>query len=314
MGRCIPGSCAVSGLIQARDTVCCPLCGIRPSRPWTRDGGWTVVRCSGCDLLITWPRPDDSTLAGIYGDQRYYEGRSMGCCARAAWTQRARAILETLGFSLRSVLDFGAGEGHLVNALREMGLAAEGIETSPFGRAVARRMYDLELRAEVPADPCGQFQLVTLIHSLEHVADPVGTLTELRALVEPGGMVFIEVPHAGSVDIWWPRRRREILDLPLHLYHFVPATLVRVVERAGLRVVEVRLSNPDILEWALKKRARWRNVEGAGEGIAGGAEAGWSPSNTAPGSVRSLWASRMLPWIRRHFPGGKLQLLATRSS
>jgi SAM-dependent methyltransferase len=239
----------------------------------------------------------------------------MGCSARAAWNQRARAIVETLGFSPRSVLDFGAGEGHLVNALREMGLAAEGIETSPSGRTAARRMYDLELRAEVPADLCGQFQLVTLIHSLEHVADPVRTLTELRAAVEPGGTVFIEVPHARSVDMWSPRRRREILDLPVHLYHFVPATLVRVVERAGFRVAELRLSNPDILEWALKKRARWRNVERVvGDGMAPVTEVALPVSNAAPGSVRSLWASLVLPWVRCHFPGGKLQLLATRIS
>jgi SAM-dependent methyltransferase len=304
----------VSGLIQARDTVSCPLCGIRPSRRWTREGGWTVVRCSSCDLRITWPRPDDATLAGIYGDQHYYESGGMGCSARAAWPQRARAILETLGASPRSVLDVGAGEGHLVNALREMGLTAEGIETSPFGRVAARRMYGLDLRAEVPADLCGQFQLVTLIHSLEHVADPVRTLTALRAAVEPGGMVFIEVPHAGSVDMWWPRRRREILALPVHLYHFVPETLVRVVERAGLRVVEIRLSNPDILEWALERRARWRSANEAGEGIAGGADAGLSPRNTAPGRVRAAWASRILPWVRRRFPGWKLQVLATPAS
>jgi SAM-dependent methyltransferase len=290
------------------------LCGICPSRPWTREGDWRVARCSGCDLLITWPRPDEATLAGIYGDQSYYERRSMGCGARAAWSHRARGILDTLGFSPRSVLDFGAGEGHLVNALREVGLAAEGIETSPSGRTAARRMYDLELRAEVPADLCDQFQLVTLIHSLEHVADPVKTLTELRAAVEPGGMVFIEVPHAGSVDMWWPRRRREILDLPVHLYHFVPATLVRVVERAGFRVAELHLSNPDILEWALKKRARWRNVERVGDDMAPVTEVGWSVSYAAPGSVRSLWASRLLPWVRRHCPGGKIQLLATRAS
>jgi SAM-dependent methyltransferase len=302
------------GVAEATGTVCCPLCGISPSRPWSEEGDWRIVRCSGCGLLITWPRPDDATLARFYGEESYYESRTMGRGATAAWNQRARAILEAVRFSPRSVLDFGAGEGHLVRALREMGIAAEGIDTSPSGRAAARRMYDLELHAEGSADLCGRFQLVTLIHSLEHVAEPVGTLTELRAAVEPGGMVFIEVPHAGSVDMWWPRRRREILDLPVHLYHFVPATLVRVVERAGLRVVELRLSNPDILEWALKKRARWRDVERAGEGIALGTEGGWSPNNTATGSVRSLWASRVLPWVRRHFPGGKLQLLATRAS
>jgi SAM-dependent methyltransferase len=292
-------------------TVACPLCGVGPSRSWTHEGPWRVVRCLGCDLLITWPRPDDVTLAGIYGDRHYYESGGMGCSAKAAWPQRARGMLETLGFSPRSVLDFGAGEGHLVNALREMGLAAEGIETSPFGRVAARQMYDLELRAEVQADLCGQFQLVTLIHSLEHVADPVSTLTALRAAVEPGGMVFIEVPHAGSVDMWWPRLRREVLALPVHLYHFVPDTLVRVVERAGLRVVEIRLSNPEILEWALERRARRRTGRDAGGSISGGRELGLSPRSRPRGRVRSVWASHVLPWVRCHFPGRKLQVLAT---
>src|SRR5690242_21748357 len=111
---------------RVESTVCCPVCGVCRSRPWTRENKWKVVRCSGCDLLITWPRPDDATLAGIYDDRRYYESRSMGSGAGTAWNERARAILKTLSFSPRSVLDFGAGEGHLVSALRRMGLAAEG--------------------------------------------------------------------------------------------------------------------------------------------------------------------------------------------
>jgi nucleoside-diphosphate-sugar epimerase len=52
---------------------------------------------------------------------------------------------------------------------------------------------------------------------------------------------------------------------------------------------------------------------GAGR-IAEEAEPGWLPSNTAPSSVRSPWASWMLLWLRRHFPGGKLRMLATRVS
>jgi hypothetical protein len=139
-------------------------------------------------------------------------------------------------------------------------------------------------------------------------------LIDLRAAMEPGGMMFIEVPHAGSVDMWWPRRRREILDLPVHLYHFVPATLIRVVERAGFRVAELRLSNPDILERALETRARRRNagkVSGDMPPITG---VGLPVSKAVPVSVRSLWANRVLPWVRRHCPGGKIQLLATRAS
>lgn len=81
-----------------KNTVCCPVCGTCRSRTWTREYKWKVVRCSRCDLLITWPRPDEATLARIYGDKGYYERRSMGSEAIAAWNQRARAILEMLGF------------------------------------------------------------------------------------------------------------------------------------------------------------------------------------------------------------------------
>jgi hypothetical protein len=73
-----------AGGIQVSGAVYCPLCGICPSRSWTQEDDWRVFRCSGCDLLITWPRPDDATLARIYGDQSYYQGRSMVCSASAA--------------------------------------------------------------------------------------------------------------------------------------------------------------------------------------------------------------------------------------
>jgi SAM-dependent methyltransferase len=282
-------------------TVSCPLCGLAKSRPWIRQGEWTVVRCAGCDLLITWPRPDSATLARIYEDEAYYDNGGMGRSASEAWRDRAGGILGALRTSPRSVLDFGAGEGHFVHALREMGVVTEGVEPSPAGRAAASRLYGLELRSEVSHDLNDRFELVTMVHSLEHVVNPVRTLSGVKALLKPAGMVYIEVPHAGSVDMWWPRRRREILSLPVHLYHFVPATLVRVVEDAGLSVLE--------------QRARWRNFGGSVKGfVPPGAEVGSVGRHMIPGSIRSLWASRVLPWVRRRCPGGTLRLLATRSS
>ena len=295
--------------------VSCPLCGLVGARLWIRHGEWTVVRCTGCDLRITWPRPDEGTLARIYEDEGYYDSGGMGHTASGAWLERARGILGALQTRPGSVLDLGAGEGHFVHALREMGLMAEGVEPSPAGRAAARRLYGLDLLCQVSHDLHSRFDLVTMIHSLEHMANPVHTLAQAKELLKPSGMVFIEVPHAGSVDMRWPRRRREILSLPVHLYHFVPATLVRVVEGAGLRIVDLRLANPDILEWLLKVRARWRPPKGPGEvGVrAGGGVDSAAPYRTS-GRARSLWASRVLPWVRRYCPGGQLQLVATRIS
>jgi SAM-dependent methyltransferase len=248
----------------------------------------------------------------MYEDEGYYKSRGgVGVDARAASLEQARGILETLGSVPSSVLDFGAGVGHLVNALRAMGIAAEGVEASTVGRAAARRLYSLELHSGLSADLSGRFQLVTLIHSLEHVVEPVATLKKIAGLLELKGAVFIEVPHAGSIEMWRPRRRREILDLPHHLYHFDPRTLFRVVECAGLRVVEVRLTNPGVVEWALGLRARWvhacANLPVSPCGLR-------SHSVPVKGWVKSAWRQQVLPWVRHRFPGPIFQLVATRAS
>jgi len=65
--------------------------------------------------------------------RRYYEERSVERSAKGPWIRRIRGILDVVGYPPHSVLDFGAGEGHLVSALREMCIAADGIETSPPG-------------------------------------------------------------------------------------------------------------------------------------------------------------------------------------
>jgi hypothetical protein len=69
-----------------------------------------------------------------------------------------------------------------------------------------------------------------------------------------------------------------------------------------------------MLEWAFKVRARRSHVRRTNEDRAPGNVVGRPPGNMEASRVRLVWSSRLLPWVRRHFPGGKLQLLATRPS
>ena len=242
------------------------------------------MRCRGCGLLRTWPPPDRATLGSLYGSKDYYEDRSMGAASESAWVDRAREIVESLPRRPASVLDFGAGEGHLVHALRRRGLVAEGVEPFPAGRQAARERYGIELLEEPPVH--GRFDLVTLVHALEHVP---------------------EVPNVASVDMHRSSRRREILDLPVHLFHFAPRTLVRVIEKAGLKTLDLRLSNPDALEWLLARRAPRRPESAAPDQPAPAARPVHPPS-----TVRASWR-RLLPWLRQRLPGSRIQAVAARA-
>lgn len=290
----------------------CPLCGASPARRWRRHSGFTIVSCRGCGLRITWPRPSAAELAALYDDAAYYDARAMGAAVSAAWVERAREILAAVPAPVERALDVGAGEGHAVAALRALGVQAHGVEPSPAARAAALARYGVTLDAELPPAGDGSWDLVTYIHALEHFADPVDALRRAAARLRPGGCVFIEVPHARSIELLTRRGRERLLDLPAHLYHFVPATLTRVAERAGLEVSAVRLANPEALERLFAWRAR-RRAQGGGARAEGPVTAAPPAGGAAPRSAwRRHWGARVLPWLRERFPGYKFQLVARR--
>jgi SAM-dependent methyltransferase len=78
----------------------------------------------------------------------------------------------------------------------------------------------------------GKFELVCMIHSLEHFPDPHRGLVQARDRLTPGGVLFVEVPNVATNPF----------DLLIadHLLHFTPSHLRRLARRAGLGVSTVR--------------------------------------------------------------------------
>lgn len=288
----------------------CPLCGRVPARVVRRHAGFAIVRCGVCGLQVTWPRPDAALLQAFYARDDYYAAHAMDDAAAAGWKARAQGLLERVPEAVTRLLDFGAGQGHGVAAWRELGLDAEGVEPTANARARALATHGVRLHATLDELTSAAFDLVTAIHSLEHVADPLATLRALRARVRPGGYVLLEVPHARTVELWTRGGRERVLHLPAHLYHFEPETLARLVERAGLEVGEVWLVNPVFLERLFAWRAR-RGTQVTAPAHAATAAA-LRPATPARRGLRRVWAARLLPALRRRLPGYKFQLLARR--
>ncbi len=258
---------------------------------------------------MTHPRPSPEELDRVYKSGDYYQSRGMGEVRDTAWRERATGVLRTSGTQPHTLLDFGAGEGHLVHAMRESGIAADGVEPFALGRAAARERYGVELRETPPRDV--SYDLVTWIHSLEHTRDPVDGLRRCRDLLAPSGRLLIEVPHAGSIEMLRPMVRDKILDFPVHLFHFVPDTLSSVVHAAGFVVERVELSNPEFVERLLARR-RPRTSLGPPAVASGTSRHGAMPGEILrrPG----LWSGRLLPMIRTVAPGWKFTVVAKRGT
>jgi hypothetical protein len=78
-----------------------------------------------------------------------------------------------------------------------------------------------------------------LVHSLEHLDDPVQALSRVAALLRPGGVAFIETPSSESDDCRAHGEKWFAWNVQEHTCLFSPATLSLALEAAGLRILDV---------------------------------------------------------------------------
>ncbi len=84
----------------------------------------------------------------------------------------------------------------------------------------------------------GRFDLVTMWHFLEHDYDPLRTLLTAKRVLKPEGRLVIEVPRLDSVTFRLYRARWPGLQAPQHTVLFERKTLLNLVEKSGLEVVD----------------------------------------------------------------------------
>jgi len=101
----------------------------------------------------------------------------------------------------KSALDVGCGAGLLAEPLARLGAAVTAIDAAPELIAVAREHagrqgLDIDYRAEPVEQVGGQFDLVTSLEVIEHVADPGAFLHALAKRLAPGGLLILSTPNA----------------------------------------------------------------------------------------------------------------------
>jgi 2-polyprenyl-3-methyl-5-hydroxy-6-metoxy-1,4-benzoquinol methylase len=245
-------------------------------------GTWDLHACTSCGSAFLDPRPADAAIGALYAS--YYThapprpnlqpagalGRRLRALrnghidARLGYRAQpasplgaalgalppARALFERAVRSLPAagvVLDVGCGHGLWVAEIAALGWEARGIDLDERAVLAGRRAgLDLEVAtlAQHAARNAGAYDAVTLSHVIEHLPDPRAALADVRALLRPGGRVWIATPNLEA------RGHRRFgpdwvhLDPPRHLVLFRGRSLRAMLEEAGLRDVEVRAAVP----------------------------------------------------------------------
>jgi SAM-dependent methyltransferase len=144
------------------------------------------------------------------------------------------------------VLDLGCGRGELLEALRDAGVEARGVDADPAMVAACRRLglvADVGDALEVlRARAAGSLGGVTAIHVFEHLtaAAWMSVVEAAASALRSAGVLLVECPNPESLRVgagfFWvdPTHR-----VPVH-----PQALAFVMRSLGLEVVETRLLHP----------------------------------------------------------------------
>jgi 2-polyprenyl-3-methyl-5-hydroxy-6-metoxy-1,4-benzoquinol methylase len=116
------------------------------------------------------------------------------------WFQRHVAVYEWVASLVagKRVIDMASGEGYGAEILAGRASRVVGVEANPDAFEHARLRYRrANLRfersmVEVYAEPC---DAVVFLQTIEHVRDPDAVLEHFKAMLAPGGVVFVSTPN-----------------------------------------------------------------------------------------------------------------------
>jgi hypothetical protein len=206
----------------------------------------STLRCNECGLVFLDIRFDDSEMAGLYHgyrDETYtalrerfepgYRARNELIAAGSDYVRHVEEFLRTRTGVPGRVLDWGGDTGL----------------NTPFRREVAvHHVYDVSDRPVIDGARrldedeavANDYDLVVVSQVLEHIPFPADVIAQAVRAMGPETVLWVEVPHEAVM--------REAADPSAayldkrhwheHINFFTEDALARLLERAGVRVVE----------------------------------------------------------------------------
>lgn len=228
----------------------CIICGYQDSDHIFTKNGFDIVRCRHCQLVFVARQPGMDEIKDIYSFNHNYHiefadwGRHPAAEARADrhvdYLQKHKAA--------GRVLDVGCSAGFFLDRAQQAGWEAFGVELSEDTAAVARHRFGLDVRVGTLADDLfspGSFDTITLWDVIEHLKDPASALVAAKRLLKDDGILLLETPN---IEGLFPRLSYKVAALldywphpgpPYHLFEFSSRTIEKLLEKAGLRMIEL---------------------------------------------------------------------------
>ncbi|WP_052710411.1 class I SAM-dependent methyltransferase [Azospirillum thiophilum] len=237
----------------------CPACQGRADRAAYEKLGFRWDRCGVCATAFMNPRPSPETLAEFYARSELYRVWNDVIFPATRDVRRTRIFRPRMDRLLDLCVRHGLAGGCLVEVGAAHGiLCEEAGRTGRFSRVIAiepsavqaQTCRDLGIETlEAPVESVcgldGVADVVAAFEVVEHLSDPAAAVRAMTRLLKPGGLLMLSTPNVDGFEIATLDSASDSV-YPEHVTLFTPIGMRRMVEDAGLALVE--LSTPGQLD------------------------------------------------------------------
>lgn len=250
----------LSHLHKPKETLECPGCGNVVNPVIARFPDSSFVRCSRCDLvyLLSFSGHKSSYEEEYFNEQyRQQYGRTyledfvyikdasrhrvrhIKRILRSARIVRSARIAQKVAD--RTLLDVGCALGPFLQAAREEGLSANGIDISENSVRYVRDQLHIPAQKISFEDYEGKsIDIVTMWYVIEHFADLRPILAKVNRLLSIGGIFAFSTPNRRGIS-GWINQKKFLQNSPRdHQSVWSPKAARQLMKRYGFRIKKIR--------------------------------------------------------------------------
>jgi 2-polyprenyl-3-methyl-5-hydroxy-6-metoxy-1,4-benzoquinol methylase len=249
----------------------CILCARALRRIGADFTGKQIYKCDHCEYVTT-PIAAAAETSAIYDDPEYFDG--WGCNLEFDYDRFEpsvhRQVQDYLDFISKhtqgkSLLDVGTGSGLLPQMARTRGYEVEGTDLSKHvsENVPVKAGFPIHHGMIEDISFSRKYDVITMLHVLEHTSNPLSTLNRCGELLNEGGYVVVVVPNYQSLDsrikdflsaFKLKSRPYKHLALGHHNWVFSIKSLEILGEKSGLQIIHRQTQQP---AW---RAGRWHRL------------------------------------------------------
>lgn len=210
-----------------------------------------ILECNDCKLLFTTPCPAPDRIGDYYKSDDYlsHNESKKGIVPQIYNLVKKVNIKNKFNITVNgqqttdnSILDIGCGVGDFLNYAKEKGCDITGIEPSEDARKIAEEKLGTKIFSpeELQNIPNESFDIVTMWHVLEHVADLKTEIDHLERIVKKNGRLVLALPNYKSFDAEYYKDKWAAYDVPRHLNHFSRTSIKNIFDTTAFQLIDIK--------------------------------------------------------------------------